>query len=354
MSLRMLVDKADIQTIQHVFLAFLVYQRLKRTFQCENVKAAYFRKSYIRGFWTLFKILRKEKPDVLQTWLHYSDLIGFIIGMVARVPRILWNIRCSDIEPLFRQNVRNRYIVTILSHLSRFPYAVIANSHAGRLTHEALGYTPKQWINIPNGIDTDLFSYNEEARQDMRRSLGIPLDALVVGMVARVDPMKDHATFLQAMERLSKDSSGDFSKDCDNVYCVIAGKGTDTADFPITPPNLKRLGFVSDIPSILSTMDVHVLSSFGKGFPNAVGESMACEIPTLATDVGDSAILLDDPSLVFEKENADQLYKKIKHLLTLTLRERQQRGKNHRQHILDHYSVPVMQKKYEEVYTQCL
>ncbi|MBX9977129.1 MAG: glycosyltransferase, partial [Alphaproteobacteria bacterium] len=330
----LILNQSMVSPLKHCVISLSDEGHLGKSFMDAGIPvyAVHFRKSYIKGFWALFKILRKEKPDVLQSWLHYGDLIGTIIGTVVRVPRIIWNIRCSDIQPLFQQSKRNRYVVTLLSYLSFLPYAVITNSHAGRLAHEALRYTPKQWVHIPNGINTDFFSPNSHTRKSMRNALGISEDALVVGMIARVDPMKDHETFLKVMERLSKDF--------ENVYCVIAGKGTDTAEFPTTPPNLKRLGLVDNIPDVLNSLDVHILSSFGEGFPNAVGESMACEIPTVATNVGDSAILLDDPSLVFD--NADQLYEKLKHLLMLSYPERQTLGKQHRQRILHHYSVQTM------------
>lgn len=294
------------------------------------------------GLWQLYKILRREKPDVLQTWLYHADLIGLIVGKLARVPHIVWNIRCSNID-LSQYSKITAVIVKLLKFLSRFPDALVTNSHAGQEFHARLGYTPHRWVQIPNGIDTDLFQPNPISGQELRRTFNIPEDAIVVGMLGRVDPMKDHATFLKAMEQLSRAN--------ENLYCIVAGKGTENASWPIVPPRLQRLGTWENAPGFLNALDIMVLSSaFGEGFPNVVGEAMACEIPTIVTDVGDAAILVQTPAQIVPPRNVDKLILALERLLTLSSRERKAIGQQSREKVLSSYSLPIMRQRYALFY----
>ena len=113
----------------------------------------------------------------------------------------------------------NALIVRLLARLARGPAGVIVNSHAGRLHHERLGYRPHWWVEIPNGFDLAHWRPNESAGPRLRAQLGLLGDALVVGMFARVAPMKDHAAFLAAIAQLGKRLP--------TVHAVLAGRGTE-------------------------------------------------------------------------------------------------------------------------------
>ncbi len=294
------------------------------------------------GIWQLYKILRREKPDVLQTWLYHADLVGLIVGKLARVPRIVWNIRCSNME-LSQYSRLTAFVVKTLKVLSRFPDAVVTNSQSGQEVHTKLGYKPRRWVRIPNGIDTDLFQSNPVLGQELRRTFDLPPDAIVVGMLGRVDPMKDHATFLMAMENLSHSN--------ENLYCVLAGKGTEDATWPVVPPRLRRLGIWENASEFLNSLDIMVLSSaFGEGFPNVVGEAMSCEIPTIVTDVGDTAVLVQTPEQIVPPRDVDGLILALKRLLALSGPERKVIGHKSRERVLSSYSLPIMRQRYALFY----
>ena len=294
------------------------------------------------GVGRLYKILRHEKPDVLQTWLYHADLMGLIIGKLARVRRIVWNIRCSNMD-LSQYSKLTTFVVKTLKALSGFPNAVVTNSQSGQDFHTKLGYAPRQWVQIANGIDTDLFQPNPILRKMLRRALNIPEDAIVVGMLGRVDPMKDHPTFLKAMKTLSQLDN--------NLYCVLAGKGTKEATWPIIPSNLRRLGLWENAPEFLNSLDMMVLSSsFGEGFPNVVGEAMACEIPTITTDVGDAAAIVHTSEQIVPPGDVEGLTLALRRLLALSSAQRKAIGQKSRERILNSYSVPIMRQKYETFY----
>ena len=132
---------------------------------------------------------------------------------------------------------------------------------------------------IPNGIDTGLFRPDPVAHAELRGELGIAAVAPVIAMIARLDPVKDHATFLAALERLPR------------ITALAAGEGTEKLP---GLPNLRRLGERADVPQILAASDLLVSTSTSEGFPNAVLEGLAAGLPAVATDAGDTKRIVGD------------------------------------------------------------
>ena len=160
----------------------------------------------------------------------------------------------------------------------------MANSFAGRDVHRALGFAPRAFPVIPNGIDTQRFRPDASARARMRAHLALPDDKMVVIHVARVDPMKDHASLTAVAAALP------------DIQFVMAGSGTENID---APPNLMALGYRRDMPDLYAAADLSLSTSiFGEGFPNVVAEAMACGVPVVATDVGDSRRIVGDTGVI--------------------------------------------------------
>ena len=154
--------------------------------------------------------------------------------------------------------------------------AVVSNSEAGLAWHRRLGYRPRRALVIPNGYDTSRFRPDPEAGAALRRRLGWPADAVIVGMVARVDPAKDHAGFLEAIGRGPP-----------ALHAVLIGQGTESLAIP--PPLAGRvaaLGVRADVAALTAGFDIACLASFTEGFPNVVAEAMACGVPCVITDSG--------------------------------------------------------------------
>jgi len=135
---------------------------------------------------------------------------------------------------------------------------------------------------IPNGIDTDRFVFKPEARAQWRSKTGIPAEAPVVGIVAALRPEKNHALFLESA-RLTLESRPD-------AYFVIAGDGPErpmleklAAEKGIDQ-QVKFLGSVSDIPEVLSMVDLFALSSHNEASPVSILEALSCQRPVVATD----------------------------------------------------------------------
>lgn len=222
------------------------------------------------------RLLRRERPAILQTWMYHADLFGLcalLLSGLRHRTRIYWGVRCSDMEGK-RYGLMFRAVRRLCVLASPLVDVVIANSHAGLEFHRLLGYRPKNFVVIENGIDVPAFQVDRETGREVRAELGIPDGATVVAVVARVDPMKDYETLLDALRKLA------------GVHVLAIGKGT--TGLPDLS-GLHRLGERRDVPRLLAASDIIVSSSaFGEGSSNALLEGMAAGLPAVATDVGDA------------------------------------------------------------------
>ena len=180
----------------------------------------------------LIHMLRKDTPDVLMTWLYHADFLGTIAALFGPSTKLVWNIRCADMD-LSKYGYVSRGLPHVLARLSRLPAVVIANSEAGRRIHENYGYGPRRWEILPNGFDMQAFRPDPAQRSKTRAALGVDHGAPVVGLFARFDPMKDHATFLSAADLVSKARP--------DVLFLLAGRGTDSVAFNRTHRRPRRI-----------------------------------------------------------------------------------------------------------------
>ena len=249
------------------------------------------------AFWRLYRLMRQERPAVVQTWLYHADLFGLLAGSLARVPAIAWNIRCSEMDQRYSRGI-NRLLLALLTRFSGFPDAIVTNSRAGRDFHGELGYRPKRWAVLENGFDLERFHPDPEARSALCRELGVPGTHRIIGLVARHDPIKDHDTFLRAAAHLAGEIP--------NLRFVLIGSGVDETNPGLTATInelgigelVHLLGPRDDIPRLTAAFDVATCCSRSEGFPNVVGEAMACGVPCVVTDVGDAALIVGDCGVV--------------------------------------------------------
>ncbi len=261
-----------------------------------------------RAFYDLVRLLKRLRPDVLVTWLYHADLLGTLAGRLAGVRRIIWNVRCSDMD-FTRYAPLTRGTVAVLARLSRLPWAVATNSRAGQRVHDGLGYRPKRWIYLPNGFDAADWKPDAQQREAVRAELGLSEGDVLAGMVARVDPQKDHATFLEAVRMLSTRYR--------RLRVLLVGHGTAELSLPEELRSITvSLGERRDVPRLLRALDLLVSSSaYGEGFPNIIGEAMASGVPCVATNVGDTASIIAETGLVVPPRDARALASAIEAMI---------------------------------------
>lgn len=261
----------------------------------------------LSGFLKVVRHLRQSRPAILQTWLYHADLLGLFAHYFAPSTPLLWNVRCSDISES-ADSAHLRRITRLLAHMSRRPDAVIVNSRRGRIFHEKMGYRPRRWVELPNGVDTARFRPRFRQRAELRSFLGIRTNGPVIGLVARWHPMKDHQTFFQA--------AATFANGCPDARFVLCGANCNSANENLSKlisradlsGRVILLGCREHMETIYPAFDVATLcSAFGEGFPNVLTEAMACGIPCVATDVGACREIIEDHGVIVPPRDPDSL-----------------------------------------------
>lgn len=286
----------------------------------------------------LIVAIKRLRPHVLQSWMYHADLVATaahaILGRADR-PRLVWGIRCSDMD-VARYGYALRATIALAARLSKRPDAVVVNSEAGRAVHESLGYAPRRFAVIPNGIDVARFRPDPTLRAAVRRELGVAEGAILAIHVARRDPMKDHETFLAALDMTP------------GITGLAVGLGTERL-----PPrgNLSALGVRGDVPRLLAAADFFVSSSaFGEGFSNALAEAMAAGLPAIATDVGDARHIVGEVGAIVPPRDAAALAREMGALAALTPAERRARGETARTRIAREFPLTRAAERFATLY----
>jgi glycosyltransferase involved in cell wall biosynthesis len=303
------------------------------------------------AFWRLIRTVRQLKPDLIQGWMYHSNLAAELVHMFLpnRVP-VLWNIRHS-IQNIANEKRTTAAMIKIGARLSHRPERIIYVGQSSALQHEALGYRADKRAVIPNGFDTQRFLPSEKTRTRIREELGLDICTPLIGSIARYHPMKDHGNFLHAAAYLLQWHP--------NVHFLLAGRNVDETNPSLTAliQNLglgartHLLGEQEGISSVMASLDIAgSSSSFGEGFPNVVAEAMACGVPCVVTDVGDSALIVGNTGRVVPPKDPQALALAWRELIDMGLEERIKLGVAARRRIKEHFSLAAVVSRYEDLY----
>jgi glycosyltransferase involved in cell wall biosynthesis len=304
----------------------------------------------LASIWTLVRELRSKNPDILQTWMYHADLLGLLAAKISGIKEVIWNIRSSNIDTTQYRPLTG-WVVRYCTWLSGLPSAVIVNSQAGQEFHTRFGYHPRRWVFIPNGIDTDQFQPDEEARCLVRTELGLDQQTILIGMMARYDPMKGHADFLHAagiLTRCGVDAQfmlvgQSINADNETLNTLILEEGL--------TKRVHMLGRRDDIPRLAAALDILTMSSvFGEGFPNVVVEAMACGVPCAVTDVGDAAFLVADTGRVVKLGDPAEMAKAWKELVDFGTDGRHRLGELARSRVVKEFGISKTVNTYVDLY----
>lgn len=296
-----------------------------------------------RFSWRLVKQLRAVSPHVLHSFLVEPNLLGVFLKPFLSRTRVIWGVRSSRVhfenyDWFARLNFR------LQCFFSRFADLIIFNSDAGRSFHLAEGFPADKALVIYNGIDTERFKPEREAGRRLRAEFAVAADSLLIGHAARLDPMKDHPTFLRAAALVCRAR--------DDVRFLCAGRGTD--EYAGRLRDLARelgladriiwAGARSDMTAVYNALDLFVSSSYSEGFPNVIGEAMACGVPCVVTDTGGSALIVGEVGITVAPHEPEALAAAI---ISCLERNLQEMGASGRARIQDNFSVERMIRETE-------
>lgn len=301
-----------------------------------------------RDLWRLRRIVRVFAPDAAHGWMYHANIAAILATIGLGIP-VLWGIRHSlyDSE---KEKRLTRMAIRCGALLSRRPRHILYNSVVSARQHEVAGYEATRTRVIPNGFDTNVFRPDDAARRRIRDELALPADAFLIGLVARVHPMKDHANFLRAAAL--------FAADYPQANFVLVGDGADAGNTELKglidtlrlASSVHLLGRRTDIAAIDAALDIASSSSWGEAFPNVIGEAMACGVPCVATDVGDVREIIGDTGVVVAPRDPSALAAGWTRLAALDAPARRDLGLRARQRVIARYSLQSVSSQYADLY----
>jgi colanic acid/amylovoran biosynthesis glycosyltransferase len=232
----------------------------------------------------LVSLMRRERIDLVQTYLFTANTWARLAAILARVPLIVTSERNVNMW-------EERYKQLLGRGLDRWTQRTIANSHAVQEYLVGKGIAPQKIAVICNGVDSNRFAHTDTPAA-IKTELTIPVHHQVVGLIARLEPAKDVTTFLRAAALVAQQRQ--------DVSFLIVGGGSLQGNLEREARQLQLNGRVvftgprRDVPQLLSMCDISVLSSLKEGMSNTIMESMAAGKPMVATNVGGNAELIAD------------------------------------------------------------
>lgn len=300
-------------------------------------------------FFQLIGYLRDTKPDLVHTWLYHADFIGGLASYFSGTKKLVWGLRHSNLSP-----EKNKSSILLLARLCAclskwLPDKILSCSERAIATHIDAGYCSDKMVFIPNGFDLSKFTPNSIAGVSVRNELGLDSDALLVGLIARDDPQKNISGFIDATVLISKEAPG--------THFLFAGSQVDESNHNLIQAisnsgdknYFHLLGRRDDIPRLMAALDVLASSSWGEAFPNVLGEAMACGVPCVVTDVGDSAAIVGETGRVVSSGDMVGLAREIlKFLLDADLRA--SFGIRARERMHQNFEIGAITRQYEGFY----
>ena len=306
----------------------------------------------IHKFFYLIKLLKMLKPDIVQTWLVHSDLIGSIAARLAGIKKIIWNIRYSNFE-IGKAKSITIFMIKLLSKLSfLIPKSIVIVSKKAKKIYEIEGYDSKKLKFIPNGYNLSILKINKIKKIRFKKELNVKKNIPLIGNVARYDPKKDHSNLLNALSILRSKKI--------IFFCILVGSNINKTNQRLVSEikklklskYVKLLGKKDNVLEIMNGLDLYVQSSsYGEGFPNVIAESMACGTPCVMTDVGDAAYIVGKTGFVVPPNNSIKLAKAIEKAINeLSTKKWNYRINKARTRIQEKFDITKMIRSYNKLW----
>lgn len=313
-----------------------------------------FKFSSLFSFIQIVRLIKIFRPQIVHTWMYHADLLGGVAARLSGVRHLLWCIRHSNLDPSLNKKI-TLVIVKLCAKLSWImPKSIITCSEKAKDVHVAFGYDPVKMTVIPNGIDISIFRPDSLARNNVSKELGVDSSSILIGIVSRFDPQKNILGFVDFAAALLKTHS--------KAHFIMVGAGISLQNLDLikainrtgSPEHFHLLGLRRDVSRLMSALDLFVLPSHGEAFPNVVAEAMACGVPCVVTDCGDSADIVGATGRVANIGDMGRLAHEASCLLNLAVADRTFLGLMARKRVIEHFEISHVVLQYEKVYRSAL
>ncbi len=293
-----------------------------------------------RAYWRLRRLIRRLKPDIVQTWLFAANAYGRAAARSCGVRTIIGSEQCADPWKQWHQLAIDR-------RLARCSARIVVNGRGVRDFYVGHGIDRDKFVLIENGIAPHRPS--SLGREEFLDQLGLPHDAQIVAAIGRLWPQKRVRDVIWAAELLQNIR--------DDVHVIVVGDGPERRRLERFRDNVQLqgrvhfLGHRDDVAQFIEHVDVLWLASAFEGLPNVIMEAMAAGVPVVATDIaGNNDLVLPEKTgfLVPVGDTAGLARHANQILDDPPLAARL--GEAGRQEMLDNYSVEKMVSRHAQLY----
>ena len=304
--------------------------------------------------WRLAVLLRRLEVGVTHAFLVDAEIAARLAGALYPRTAVIGSERNTDYVPQLRHTIPLRLT-------NRWCAATIANSHAGkRFRVRAFGIPADSVFVVHNGVDLERFGPRDASLA--RAEIGLGPSVPVVGLFASFKTQKNHPMFFRAARRILDRHPG-------AVFLCVGGalhgglQGSEAYETRMRGlvqdmglrDSVRFVGNRDDVGRWYSACDVTVLTSLREGTPNVLLESMACEVPVVATDVADNAFVVPDgrAGFVVAYDDDAAMAERVSHLLARP-EERREMGRAARAWVEGEFSLARLVEKTAAVYCAVL
>lgn len=320
-----------------------------REVACTNLRARNLRD--IRALRRLIGLVRRERFDLIHAHLTYAAIWGALVARLTKVPVLTTLHVKPPCDPVWsREAIRHRAMCALLS---AWGAGLVAVSESLRRDYvQANQIRADKWQVVHNGVNCgDMDGETRQQRQQLRKSLGIDEQALLVTTVCVLREAKGIQVLLQAAKRVLAA--------CDEAVFLVVGDGPMRIELERAAratgesERIHFVGFRRDVPAVLRASDLFVLPSLEDAFPTVLLEAMAAELPIVATNVGGIPEIVDAPATgrLVPARDVEALGREMIGLLA-SPDERAAMGRRARIRVKSHFSMEVWMERLTAVYQE--
>jgi glycosyltransferase involved in cell wall biosynthesis len=258
----------------------------------------------LKKIYHLYKIIKLENPNLVQTWLIYADMLGGMAARLAGIKKIIWSIRSDGIDFSKEKLKLVPFYFFFILLLFVIPTKIITNLKLRKLKFLYL-FNKKKFHLIYNGFHIPRMKKIKKNKK------------FIIGHLGRYHPIKNHKMILSIAEELKKKEF--------NYLMILGGKKVDKKNSSLMKilkdknlsDNVKLIGEITKINNFYQNLDCVISTSFSEGFPNILAESMANGVISLSTDTGEAKKIVKFSWRIFD--NSNSLIKKIIYLNSIKI-----------------------------------
>lgn len=290
----------------------------------------------------LKKIIKDLKPNLIQGWMYHANVLASLslLGCKQK-PKLCWGIHHSLASPK-DESISTKIALVLSRYLSSSADVIIYCAQSSQKQHEAFGFKNLKQVVIPNGIQLEKFTLNNDVH-----------NPCIVGFAGRYHPAKGYQYLFETISLL-KDQP---------IIFKIAGKGANLTTseisdyferYELDDKKVILLDQVMNMPEFYTSIDLFLMTSITEGFPNVLVEAMASGLPCVTTDVGDAAFIVQKHGYVVDSRDSQQLSEAILAYVRLPVEEKKGLKFNARQRVQSSFSIENVSKQYLSVWKNFL